>query len=240
MKAPLTYHRISLRLLRGPAPAGQSGRKPTNLKPKEATAIAPVVNVVDNDPSLLRALARLLAAEGHVVQTFASATEFLERHRPEARGCLVTDLQLPGTDGLELQTALKAGANPLPIIFLSANATIDAAVHAMKEGAEDFLTIPVKKSELSAAVRSALAHDAEMFARRMRQSEIRHNFASLTSREREVLDQIVAGNLNKEIASNLNNSERTVKAHRAHIMEKLRAHSPAELGSIARQMEGLA
>lgn len=202
----------------------------------QQTATPPVVNLVDDDQSFVRALERLLAAEGHVVQTFASGPEFLEHRQPEARGCLVMDLQLPGAHGLELQAALKAGANPLPVIFISAHASVDVAVHAMKEGAEDFLTIPVNKSELSAAVRSALAHDAEMFARRMRQNEIRERFASLTPRECEVLDQVIAGNLNKEIASKLNISERTIKAHRAHLMEKLHAHSPAELGCIAMQM----
>ena len=197
----------------------------------------PVVHLVDDDAAFLRALARLLTAEGHVVQSFASATEFLEGREPEARGCLVTELEMPGTNGLELQAAVKAEANPLAVIFLSAQGSIETAVHAMKEGAVDFLTKPCRKANLLAAIQRALAHDLEAYAKRRQEREIRARVASLTPREREVLEQVVAGNLNKEIASSLGISERTIKAHRAHIMEKLAARSAAELGSFARRME---
>lgn len=200
---------------------------------------APVVHLVDGDSSSLRTLARLLAADGHAVQTFQSATDFLEHRQPDARGCLVTALEMPGKSGLELQTALKAQANPLPVIFLTGHGTIEASVHAMKEGAVDFLTKPVKERRLSEAVREALTRDAEMFAARMREAELRARFASLTRRERQVLDRIVAGELNKEIATSLGTTERTVKAHRAHIMAKVQAHSAAELGNLARQLSGL-
>jgi FixJ family two-component response regulator len=191
--------------------------------------------VVDDDASTLRALSRLLAVTGHVVQTFASATDFLARHLPTDRGCVVADLRMPGPSGLDLQSALARSRNPLPVIFLTGHGDIPTSVHAMKDGAEDFLTKPVRKDDLLAAVKRALARDAEAFERRARQGELQRRFELLTPREREVLTHVIAGKLNKEIAAGLGAAERTIKAHRASIMEKLQAQSPAELGRLAQE-----
>jgi FixJ family two-component response regulator len=193
------------------------------------------VFVVDDDASTLRALSRLLAVTGHAVQTFASATDFLARHVPTDRGCVVADLRMPGISGLDLQSALAHGGNPLPVIFLTGHGDIPTSVHAMKDGAEDFLTKPVRKDDLLAAVKRALARDAEAFERRARQGELRQRFELLTPREQEVLTHVIAGKLNKEIAAGLGAAERTIKAHRASIMEKLQVQSPAELGRLAQE-----
>jgi FixJ family two-component response regulator len=193
----------------------------------------PVVHVVDDDASFLRAIARLLTLSGHTVATFASATEFLERRDPASRGCVIVDLRMPGHNGLELQAALERGANPLPVIFLTGHGNIAASVHAMKRGAEDFLTKPVRKEELLDAVKRALIRDEESFARREHLRQLRCRYDGLTPREREVLAAIVSGRLNKEIAAEIGATERTVKAHRASIMAKMGAGSPAELGTMA-------
>ena len=193
------------------------------------------VSVVDDDASLLRALSRLLTLAGYTVQTFASAREFLAQHRPQARGCVVADLRMPDVSGLELQAALARSGNPLPVIFLTGHGDIPTSVHAMQRGAEDFLTKPVKKEDLFRAVERALAHDAAAFEQHAHQRELQQQIEMLTAREREVLSQVIAGKLNKEIAASLGAAERTIKAHRASIMEKLQVHSPAELGRIAQE-----
>jgi FixJ family two-component response regulator len=198
-------------------------------------ATSPVVFVVDDDASLLGALSRLLTLVGYVVQTFASAREFLAQHRQQARGCVVADLRMPDVSGLELQSALARSGNPLPVIFLTGHGDIPTSVHAIKRGAEDFLTKPVQKEKFLAAVQRALANDAAAFEQHAHQRELQRQFELLTPREREVLDQITAGKLNKEIAADLGAAERTIKAHRASIMEKLQVHSPAELGRLAQE-----
>ncbi|MFZ0828597.1 MAG: response regulator [Verrucomicrobiia bacterium] len=198
-------------------------------------ATSPSVYVVDDDASLLRALARLLTMAGYGVQTYASASEFLAQHGPQARGCVVADLRMPVMSGLELQAALARSGNPLPVIFLTGHGNIPTSVHAMKRGAEDFLTKPVKKEDLFLAVERALAHDAAAFEQHAHQRELQQHFEMLTPREREVLKLVIAGKLNKEIAASLGAAERTIKAHRASIMEKLQVHSPAELGRIAQE-----
>ena len=192
----------------------------------------PVVHLVDDDESFLRAIARLLRLSGYTVETFASATEFLARRNPDSRGCVIVDLRMPGHNGLELQAALERCPNPLPVIFLTGHGNIATSVHAMKKGAEDFLTKPVRKEELLDAVKRALLRDEESSARRAHLQQLRDRHASLTPREREVLTFIVAGRLNKEIADEIGATERTVKAHRASIMRKLCAGSAAELGTI--------
>jgi FixJ family two-component response regulator len=199
-------------------------------------ATSPVVYVVDDNASMLRALSRLLTLAGCAVQTFVSATEFLARHGPQNRGCVVADLRMPAVSGLELQAALARSGNPLPVIFLTGHGDIPTSVHAMKRGAEDFLTKPVQERKLLAAVERALARDADAFKRRAHQQELLRHFELLTPREREVLAQVVAGKLNKQIAADLGAAERTIKAHRASVMEKLQVHSPAELGRIAQEL----
>jgi FixJ family two-component response regulator len=195
----------------------------------------PTVHLVDDDPSLLRALSRLLAAAGYAVRTFASATDFLAGDAAEYRGCVVADLQMPDMSGLELQAELADGGNPLPVIFLTGHGDISSCVDAMKHGAEDYLTKPVNKQQLVAAVEKALAHDAAACQQNARRRQLQRHLDLLTPREREVLLHVIGGKLNKEIASDLGAAERTIKAHRASIMAKLQAHSPAELGSLARE-----
>jgi FixJ family two-component response regulator len=199
-------------------------------------ATFPVVYVVDDDLSMLRALSRLLTAAGYVVQSFNFATEFLAQHRPENRGCIVTDMRMPVIGGLELQSALLRSGNPLPIIFLTGHGDIPTSVHAMKGGAEDFLTKPVQKEKLLAAVQRALVRDAAAFEQHAHQRELQQHFELLTPREREVLAQITAGKLNKEIAADLGAAESTIKTHRASIMEKLQVQTPAELGRITHEL----
>ena len=199
-------------------------------------AVKPTVYAVDDDPSILRALSRLLTLTGHAVQTFASATDFLAQHQSMNRGCVVADLRMPGPSGLDLQSALARSGNSLPVVFLTGHGDIPTSVHAMKDGAEDFLTKPPRKEDLLAAVQRALARDAIASEKHAHQGELRQRFESLTPREREVLTHVVAGKLNKEIAADLGAAEGTIKAHRASIMEKLQAHSPADLGRITHEL----
>jgi two-component system, LuxR family, response regulator FixJ len=201
-----------------------------------SATIEKVVHVVDDDASMLTALCRLLELAGYAVQSFTSATAFLDQHRADHRGCIVTDLRMPGMSGLDLQMALARDGNPLPIIFVTGHGDIPTSVHAMRRGAEDFLTKPVRKADLLASVERALALDAAQFAQRAHQYELKQHFATLTAREREVLTQVIAGKLNKEIAAALGTAEATIKTHRASVMRKLQVQSPAELGRITEQL----
>jgi FixJ family two-component response regulator len=198
--------------------------------------LKPTVFVVDDDASMLRALSRLLTLAGYTVQAFPSAPELLASHQPSHRGCVIADLRMAPMNGLELQAALARSGNPLPVIFLTAHGDIPTSVHAMKGGAEDFLTKPVQKEKLLAAVQRALANDAASFEQEARRHELQRRFNLLTPREREVLALVTAGKLNKEIADELGAAESTIKMHRVSIMEKLAVHSPAELGGIAQEL----
>jgi RNA polymerase sigma factor (sigma-70 family) len=198
--------------------------------------VAPTVFVVDDDASMLRALTRLLTLAGYTVQAFASAQELLTQHQPSHRGCVIADLRMPRMSGLELQAALGRSGNALPVIFLTAHGDIPTSVHAMKGGAEDFLTKPVQKEKLLEAVQRALAHDAAASEQNARRRELQRQFDLLTPREREVLTLVIAGKLNKEIAAELGAAESTIKVHRASIMEKLSVNSPAELGRITQEL----
>jgi FixJ family two-component response regulator len=196
----------------------------------------PIVHVVDDDPSFLGAVARLLRAGGYEVRTFASAADFLNSPpAADSPGCLIVDLQMPGLNGLELQGALTRADNPLPLVFLTGHGDIPTSVQAMRQGAEDFLTKPVKKQALFDAVERALVRDARQRVQRARQRELRARFDSLTPRETEVLAHVLRGQLNKQIASDLGTSERTIKAHRANIMAKLDVQSVAELARLAQE-----
>ena len=194
---------------------------------------APIVYVVDDDTSMARALNRLLTAAGYVAQTFASATEFLAQHRPEQRGCVVADLRMPVMGGFELHAALKRSGNPLPIVFLTGHGDIPTSVHAIKDGAEDFLTKPVAKDKLLAAVQRSLAADAAVSMQLAKRSVLQRNYELLSPREREVLAHITTGKLNKQIAAELGTTLRTIKAHRSSIIAKMQARSSAELGIMA-------
>jgi len=203
------------------------------------TETEPTVFVVDDDPSVRRSTERLVRSMGFNVQTFASAKEFTERARVESPSCLVLDVHLPGPSGLDLQRELvKAGVH-IPIIFITGRGSIPMSVRAMKEGAAEFLTKPTRPRDLLAAIRAAIERDRAAHQARRELDELRERYARLTGREREVMALVVAGRLNKQIAGDLSTSERTVKFHRAHIMEKMEADSVAELVRIAGQL-GLA
>ena len=194
---------------------------------------APTVYVVDDDPSFLRALSRRLRADDYQVETFGSAEEFLRCRRAGAAGCVVLDLQMPGSGGLELQAALAQAEDPLPVVFLTAHGDVASSVRAMKGGAVDFLTKPVRGDDLLEAVRRALARGAAEQQTRRQQRAWRARYESLTPREREVFALVVSGRPNKQIADALGTCERTVKAHRAQVMHKMGVQSPAELGRAA-------
>lgn len=194
-----------------------------------------IVFVVDDEQPVLTAISRLLRAAGLSVRTFPSAGAFLDSCGPDPAGCLLLDMAMPGFDGLALQKQLKSQAIALPVVFLTARADVPMAVQAMKEGAIDLVTKPPPKEVLLKAVRAALQRDAERRLTTAAQAEDNRRLASLTPREREVLDHIVRGQLNKQIAADLGTTERTVKFHRAAIMEKLEAQSVADLMRFARR-----
>ena len=196
----------------------------------------PTIFVVDDDASILKAVSRLLRAGGYVVQTFGSAADFLAALTPQAMGCVVVDLRMPGQSGRDLQSVLATADNPLPVIFLTGHGDIPTGIHAMRDGAVDFLTKPVKKENLFAAIERALARDAVERAQRARMRDLRDRFDQMTPREREVLAHVISGKLNKQIAFDLGASERTIKAHRASIMDKLDVHSVAELVRLTEQL----
>ncbi len=187
------------------------------------------VYVVDDEPAVVKSLSRLLSSEGFLVETFASPAEFLERVDPVASGCAVLDLAMPRLDGLALQKALSARGSELPILFVTGRGDIPKSVEAMKMGAVDFLTKPVDGEKLLEAVRRALEMDRARRGTRADVAAIRRRLATLTPREREVLEGVVAGRLNKQIAGDLGAALKTIKIHRGRMMEKMGADSVAEL-----------
>ena len=194
-----------------------------------ATNPTGTVFIVDDDASFLRSVSRLLSAVGYTVKTFESAQEFLSRLGPEMSGCVVADLQMPGMNGLELQKALKLSANPLPVIFLTGQGDIPTTVIAMRGGAVDFLVKRAPKEDLLAAVGRAMERGAKERQQRERLQDLRSRFDQLSERELEVLARVVQGWMNKQIASDLNIIERTVKLHRTNLTRKLGVQSVAEL-----------
>ncbi len=194
---------------------------------------APTVLVVDDDPSVLKALARLLRSIEMNVATFASSQEFLEQYQPGIHGCLVLDVTMPGLNGLELQQELAAQGNGLPVIFLTGHGDISMCVQAMKQGAVDFLTKPVHDQNLIEAIHAAIEKDRMLRRTRSELAELRERLATLTPREREVLSHVVSGRLNKQIAADLGTVEKTIKVHRAHLMTKLKVRSLADLVRLA-------
>ena len=191
------------------------------------------VFVVDDDPAVLKSLSRLLRSARLDVVTFSSPREFLERHDPCALGCLVLDVAMPGLNGLELQEALTAKGSELPIIFLTGHGDIPMSVQAMKRGAVDFLTKPVNDDDLLKAIHVAIEKDRLQRQARAEVAEIQQRLATLTPREREVLEHVIAGQLNKQTAADLGTVEKTIKVHRARVMEKMKAQSVAELVRLA-------
>jgi FixJ family two-component response regulator len=194
---------------------------------------AAIVHIVDDDASFLAATARLLSASGFAVKTFDSAGEFLAQCGPDARGCVIADLQMPGLDGLALQSALARSSNPLPLLFLTGAGDIPSSVRAMRLGAEDFLEKRAPRNELMDAVRRALARDRQERAQRAGQQMLQARFDTLSEREREVLSHVLRGRLNKQVADDLGINERTVKLHRSAIMSKVGVRSVAELARLA-------
>jgi FixJ family two-component response regulator len=189
----------------------------------------PIVFVIDDDRMIRDGLQSLIKSVGLRVETFASAQDFLAVKHPDAPACLVLDVRMPGISGLDLQLKLRDGGIPIPIIFITGHGDIPMSVRAMKEGAHEFLTKPMRGQDLLDAVQKALASDRTLRRERKEVEEIRARFESLTPREKEVLDLVVAGFLNKQIADQLGMSELTVKTHRAHVMEKTLADSLAHL-----------
>jgi FixJ family two-component response regulator len=186
---------------------------------------APRAFLVDDQPAVLKALARLLAAEGIAVQPYGSAQDFLDSGQAGAPGCLVLDLSMPGMGGLALQQALAAQDSLLPVVFLTGQGNIEAGVEAMKLGAADFLTKPVDDARLLLAVRAAFERNRLARAERAGRLAILARLDSLTPREREVMDLLIEGLLNKQVAAALGTVEKTVKVQRARIMLKMQVRS---------------
>jgi len=195
----------------------------------------PTVHIVDDDPSFLLALSRLLRASWFRVETYSSAMAFLGESRPDEPGCVIADLRMPEVNGLDLQSALGRMPNALPILFLTGQADTASVVRAMRGGAEDFLEKTVKLEVLFDAVRQALARDQQAREERLQRQALRLRFKSISSREREVLGHILRGRLNKQIASDLGIHERTVKVHRKSIMIKLKVRSVAALTRLSQE-----
>ncbi|MCF4127509.1 response regulator transcription factor [Methylobacterium sp. SyP6R] len=199
----------------------------------QTSAPAPTVFVVDDDPDLRAALASLFRSVDLAAATFASAAEFLAAKRGDGPGCLVVDVRMPGLSGLEFQDRLAGLGIPLPIVLMTGHGDIPMSVRAMKAGAVDFLAKPFRDQDMLDAVSAALARDAQRRSRDTGLQALRTAYETLTAREREVLAQVTAGLMNKQIAGNLHLSEITVKIHRGNVMRKMAARSLADLVRMA-------
>jgi RNA polymerase sigma factor (sigma-70 family) len=201
------------------------------------TELASAVFVVDDDPSVRRAIKRLVESVGLQIEVFGSAQEFLLGKRSDVPSCLVLDIRLPGISGLDFQQELTEANIRIPIIFITAHGDIPMTVRAMKAGAVEFLTKPFRDQDLLDAIQSALERDRN---RRQREAEIaalRERFELLTSREREVVVRVVSGMLNKQIAAEIGTAENTVKVHRSRAMEKMQAQSLADLVKMMERLQ---
>lgn len=201
------------------------------------TENSPLIHVVDDDDSVRKALSRLLQAAGYEAQGYANAGEFLLALPISTPGCIIMDVRMPGPSGLELQTALNRQGNILPIIFLTGHGDIPMSVQAMKAGAVDFLTKPVQSQTLLAAVSNALEIQGRASQQQERMDYLRNCYQSLTDREREIFRLVVQGKLNKQIGVQLGIAERTVKAHRAQVMNKMEVSSLADLVRVAGELQ---
>jgi FixJ family two-component response regulator len=201
------------------------------------TENSPLIHVVDDDDSVRKALSRLLKAAGYEAQGYANAGEFLLALPISTPGCIILDVRMPGPGGLELHTALNRQGNILPIIFLTGHGDIPMSVQAMKAGAVDFLTKPVQSQTLLAAVSNALEIQSRASQQQQRMDYLRNCYQSLTDREREIFRLVVQGKLNKQIGAQLGIAERTVKAHRAQVMQKMEVSSLADLVRVAGELQ---
>lgn len=195
-----------------------------------------VIAIVDDDASVQRGLQRLIRSAGWKVETFASAQEFLARSRTELPNCVLLDLQLPGLSGLDLQKRMAEVGLEIPIVFLTGHGNIPVSVQAMKAGAVQFLTKPVDEQELLQAIEEAVERDRRTRQQQVEMSELRDRYESLTGREQEVMQKVISGMLNKQIAADLKITEDTVKFHRGHIMRKMNSDSLADLVRMAKDL----
>jgi FixJ family two-component response regulator len=218
--------RVMTRTARDSTPAWLRG---TAIMDKSASTIF----ILDDDVDLCRALRRLLSAGGYPTRTYSCSVDFLADHDPEVPGCIILDLSMPDIGGFEVQAALAARGCLRPIVFLTGNGTIPATVTAMRAGAVNLLMKPVDESRLFAAVDEALQIDAAERSAGCLRRALQQRLATLTPREREVLEHVVRGRLNKQIAGDLGTVEKTIKVHRARVMQKMHARSLAELVQLA-------
>jgi FixJ family two-component response regulator len=197
-----------------------------------------IIFVIDDNASIRASLESLLRSVGHEVMSFSSTQAFLESSRPDLPACLVLDVRLPGASGLQFQRDLEKLDLDIPIIFITGHGDIEMSVEAMKAGALEFLTKPIREQALLDAVHRGIALDRRRRADAATHSELRERFAALTQREREVMPLVVAGFLNKQIAAQLGLSEVTVKVHRAQVMQKMQAKSLPDLVRLADRLGG--
>jgi RNA polymerase sigma factor (sigma-70 family) len=201
------------------------------------TAPAAIVFVVDDDPSVRRAIQRLVESVGLHVELFGSATEFMNSSHPDVASCLVLDIRLPGISGLDFQRELLKTKQEIPTIFITAHGDIQMTVRAMKAGAVEFLTKPFRDQDLLDAIQIALERDRSRRQREVEINRLRERFASLTPREREVFPLVVSGLPNKQVASEIGATEATVKVHRSQLMRKMGADSLPELVRMAQKID---
>ena len=220
--------------------SSHSHRDPAALRAKPPSAVTrnEIVYVVDDDSSIRQALSSLLRSVGLRAETFGSAQEFLRAPRAEAPACLVLDVRLPDGSGLDLPEELRNLEVPLPVIFITGHGTIPISVRAMKSGALEFLTKPFRDEDLLGAIDVALERDRSARVDRSEMVEARHRIERLTPREHEVLELVVAGKMNKQIAGQLGTAEQTVKQHRGRVMRKLQVDSVAELVRLVERAAG--
>jgi len=201
------------------------------------TETKPTIFIVDDDPSVRESTELMLKSVGFHVKTFVSAQEFLKANLQEGPGCLILDVRMPGMSGLDLQEKLVSAKTPLPVIFITGHGTVPMSVRAMKAGAVDFLQKPFEEQDLLDAINRAITQQRERKSKRDEADQLQQHLKALTPREYEVFSLLVTGMSNKEIAHKLGTSERTVKAHRAQIMEKMNAGSLADLVRFAEKLK---